>query len=76
MRSQAAVMAPVRRPTLPDRHRGVAVQGEGAAGAVEHAGGDHLGRAAGHGLLGGLEDAAHPAGQAADRGQRQGHAER
>jgi hypothetical protein len=30
------------------RERRVAVQGEGAGGPVQHAGGDHLGRAAGH----------------------------
>ena len=56
---------------LPDRHRRVAVQRERPGGAVEDAGGDHLGGAAGHGLLGRLEDAAHRAGQPVERGQRQ-----
>ena len=42
IRSQAAVIAPVRRPTVPDGHGRVAVQGERPRGAVEHAGGDDL----------------------------------
>ena len=41
-RSQAAVIAPVRSPTVPDRDGRVAVQGERARGALQHAGGDHL----------------------------------
>ena len=60
MRSQAAVIGAGAQADLPGGHRRVAVQRERPGGAVEDAGGDHLGGAAGHGLLGRLEDARAP----------------
>ena len=42
---------------------------------VQRARGDHVQRAAGHDLLGGLEDQPHPAGQLGRAGQRTGRAE-
>ena len=55
---------------------GVGVQAEDARDAVEDAGLDRHQRAAGHDLLGRLEDQPHPAGQRVrDRGQRQAGAE-
>ena len=59
--SAAPVSGPTRRPTWPTSMRGVAVQAEDVLDVVEGAGGDHLERAAGHDLLGRLEEQPDPA---------------
>ena len=54
--SVADVSAPSRTATVPDVDLGIAVQAEDRGDLVESAGVDHFDRAAGQGLLGGLED--------------------
>ncbi len=63
--SHAAVIGPTRRPIVPTSQRRVAVQRKRRSAAVEPARRDHVERAAGHRLLGRLEDQPDPAGQPA-----------
>ena len=61
--SAAPVSGPARRPTWPTSIVGSQCSAEDVLDAVECAGGDHVERAAGHHLLGRLEEQPDPAGQ-------------
>ena len=66
--SAAPVSGPSRRPTRPTSRLGSQCRPKIVVDAVEGAGLDQVQRAAGHDLLGGLEEQPHPAGQQAARG--------